>query len=135
MKWKFDPQDTSFTQHVKFFSEEDALEDYKIVPKPYEISDSAIRKGTYSVRRKGYYEVYEYYPKKDWWIYRGKIEAGYWTLTEWNLIPSLPNKEWLKIGSCYNYLSNNWKVKYYAWKFWIELRELRRDTKKFFLRK
>lgn len=134
-KFKFDPDDTSFANHVNFMYEfnspnwndisDDDLQSYKIVPKPEEIPDEAIRVGTYAIRHKGYVQEYEYW--NSLWIKKSEWN-DYIVISQWELFPKLPHKEYVKMRSIpWKRLNKKWQGYVFGYFQWLDIHEMKRN--------
>lgn len=137
MIWKFDPEDNSTRNHIRFmyddnidFLRTDPELDLEIIRKPDCIPDSAVREGTYCIRQKGsYYEV-EFY--KGLWFQKGEWPNNF-AIHKFMLFPILPDAEYEELFKHLNRLSPRWKENVMAYRRWKDLRNITRNTRKFMM--
>lgn len=137
---------TGESNSLDFFMEEmgeikigDTYDAYTRIEKPEAIPDCAVRHGEYWVRSKGYRHIYYYVKPLDmWFTCTGReYDRKYYALdlTEWNLFPQLPAREYDKMRSIpYKRLSLQWRNNLWGYIHWMEFREMRRDMHKSFMR-
>ena len=118
--------------HRDFWGDEETLrEDFKTVdvPLPYKnLPDGEyLIRGNKKNHRKKYYKVAD-----TWFIVQDRTtDNGQYDCdsTEYELFPSLPQKEWDKIEQAgYKRLNKVWKRHLAGYLFWLRLREIRRNV-------
>ena len=135
MIWKFNPDDNSTRNLISFIYDDnldslrcDPESDLQIIKKPDCIPDSAIREGTYSIRKSGksnFYEV-EYYAGM--WFLKGDWPKDF-LIDKFMLFPILPDSEYEELFKHLDKLSIKWKQNVLAYRRWKELRQISRNTK------
>jgi hypothetical protein len=137
MKWKFSPTDNSIRNHINFMYNgdiiaaiNDKIDSVNIVSHPESIPHTAIREGTYYIRNKGSYHEIEYY--SGYWFDKGVWPTDF-AIHEFMLFPILSDKQYREMNKYKNMLSTRWRKNVDGYFRWLELRNIRRDTKYFML--
>lgn len=145
MNWKFNPNDTSFGNYIKFKYDgkiynnlEEIKKEFKIISKPSCIPNSAVRDGTYAIRgegynEKGFYQEVEKY--KEFWVEKGKWPNNYIMRAKWELFPKLSPKEYEALEKLpRKVLNKEWMQNLLSYLSWVENRKIKRGVLKSFLR-
>ena len=138
-KFKFNPNNNSFAQHINFMyggqmqnNIDEIKEEWEFIKKPDCIPISAVREGTYVIRTRGFYQEVEKY--KEFWVKKGIWENVMMRAT-WELFPILSDREYEALSKVpRKVLNKEWITNLNSYLYWKELRKLRRDIDKSFLK-